>query len=164
MCHSRTGGRGLCFDGMQVSILSLLIPNSFQVDVISGKETIVMFLSSSILPKDCYPFYGYAMPGLKLITAKKPNLYLGNPSSGLIFYSFYSPEGNRSSGHSAGLKNYPLTSKSTAISQLYVCFTPCCSVFLGSREEPLTHKKRQTAAQCTDLPCPALENATHMAW
>lgn len=104
------------------------------------------------------------MPELRLITARKPNLYLGNPSSGLIFYSFYSRGGNRSSGHSVGLKNYPLTSKSTAISQLYLCFTPRCSVFIGSREEPLTHKKRQTAAQCTDLWCPALENAPHMAW
>lgn len=78
---------------------------------------------------------------LRLITARKPNLYLGNPSSGLIFYSFYSPGGNRSSGHSVGLKNYPLTSESTAILQLYLCFTPCCSVFV-SREEPLTHKRK----------------------
>lgn len=101
---------------------------------------------------------------LQLITARKPNLYLGKPSSGLIFYSFYSPGGNRSSGHSVGLKNHPLTSTSTAISQLYLCFTPRCSVFLSSREEPLTHKERQTAAQCADLWCPALENATHMAW
>jgi len=32
-------GRGLCFDGRQVSTLSLIFPNSFQVDVICGEET-----------------------------------------------------------------------------------------------------------------------------
>lgn len=56
----QVSGRGLGFGGMQVSMLCLFIPDSFQVDVISGKETAVMFLSSSILPKDCYPFYVYA--------------------------------------------------------------------------------------------------------
>lgn len=99
----------------------------------------------------------------RLITARKPNLYLGNPSSGLIFYSFYSPGGNRSSGHS-GLKNYPLTSESTAISQLYLCFNPCCSVFISSREELLRHKRKADGCSVHWSPVSCFGKCNHMAW
>lgn len=142
-------------------MLSLFFPNSFQVDVICGEETTVTFLRSNILPEDRYPFYGYVRP--EAHNRQETKSSFRQLKQWPDFYSSDCPEENRSSGHSAGLKNYPLTSKSIAISQLYLCFTPYCSAFLGSREEPL-HKRRQRAALCTDLWPPALENAVLVAW